>query len=115
MSPNQHRALTYKIYFNDTDSDFINYFNAIKVTLPPQIILLIVCDLTLPQETLELNSVISDNSILKTGAIKPVNETINLNTGSGFVIKDMTSSRNLTSYTSILSGDLRNISLTVSS
>jgi hypothetical protein len=103
-------------FTNTTDlANFVVYFNAIRVTLPPQVLLLVVCDLTVPSDTLELNSVISDSSSnLKTAfPVQKDNEIVSLNSGSGLIIKDMQPTRGFTSYTSILSGDVRNISLTI--
>ena len=107
-----------RVRFTSTNqlAGFVNYFNAIRVTLPPQILLLIVCDLTLDPEVLELNSVINDSNSLQIAfPNQQTNEVINLNGSTGFSIKEMGSTRDLTSYTSILSGDLRNISLTIAS
>ena len=104
-----------RVKFTSTDdlANFINYFNAIRPTLPPQILLLIVCDLSLPTEVLELNTVINDaNSLQIALPYQATNDVINLNGSSGLAINDMSSTRNLFNFSSILSGDIRNISLT---
>jgi hypothetical protein len=105
-------------------SAFHDYFNAIRPTLPPHIILMVLCDIEVGNEVFELNSILDDSGTT-TGAVPLTNglqlsyalpiqsDNIDMNYGSGLLISDMGFSRVILS--NISSNDLKIISLTIPS
>jgi hypothetical protein len=78
-------------------ANFENYFKPVSETLPSHIILLILCDIHIPDEVMELNSTLNtDTPETRHPLIRMTEETmehVTLNSGSGLLAADMTFSR----------------------
>jgi hypothetical protein len=105
-----------RVKFNEPSqlSTFITYFNAIRSTLPPQILFMVLCDFSVGGELFSMNTQLLDSSLLNIAyPLQKTNDQVNMN-GTGATclnVNDLGFSRVWTGP--INCQDLRNISLTV--
>lgn len=132
----QNTTALLRIKFTNLDqlAKFVNYFDAIKATLPPHILLLVLCDYSIPNEVVYINGVgmLNDtatttggNGNLSNGLLTanvafapvdfPTDDVLLNSSGPGLSIADMNSTRNLLFFSSLQGQDVRNINFTIPS
>lgn len=110
--------LRVKFYSADDMARFGEYFEAIRETLPPYILFLIVCDLSLPHEVMQLDQVVDDAAVRQFNhMLTPVSEITMFNAGvttGALMIQDMEAVRVIPAR-AWTTADIRAISLTKAS
>jgi hypothetical protein len=72
---------------------FEEFFGVIYDMLPPNVLLIVLCDVVVPGDTYQMNTNTLDNSMSTYYPLQKTNDVVSFNSGSGLVIKDMATSR----------------------
>jgi hypothetical protein len=86
--------LRIKFFTTDQVAAFQQYFEAVKDMLPPNIFLIVLCDIgNVGDEIYQMNTEVIDDGMRTYQPLQKTNDLVSFNSGSGLLIKDMSPSR----------------------
>lgn len=103
-----------RVKFLDTNQlgIFEEFFGVVSEMLPPNILLIVLCDVNMPGETYQMNTNTLDTGMHTYYPLQKTNDVVSFNSGSGLVIKDMATNRVIVSNPIT---EIRHVSLVVPS
>ena len=84
-----------RVKFIDTNQlgIFEEFFRVVYDMLPPNILLIVLCDLSVPGETYQMDANTLDTTLRTYYPLQKTNDVVSFNSGSGLVITDMAMNR----------------------